>query len=74
MKIRFAKNIDAISGGMEIDIKQVTLDTVRTFYTDKTLTSAQKRDLEPFGKYIDQLKGMDALLGDMWEYYMYGNS
>ena len=50
------------------------VDTVRTFYTDKTLTSAQKRDLEPFGKYIDQMKGMDAFLGDMWEYYMYGNS
>jgi len=45
------------------------VDTVRTFYTDKTLTATQRRDLKPFGKYIDQMKGLDVMLGDVWEYY-----
>lgn len=45
------------------------VDTVRTFYTDKTLTSAQRKDLKSFGKYIDQMKCLDAMLGDAWEYY-----
>lgn len=45
------------------------IDTVRTFYTDKTLTATQRKDLKPFGKIIDQMKGLDAMLGDAWEFY-----
>ena len=49
------------------------VDTVRTYYTDKTLTSAQRKDLQSFGKFIDEMKGLDAMLGDAWE-YMYLNN
>lgn len=49
------------------------VDTVRTYYTDKTLTSAQRKDLQSFGMFIDEMKGLDAMLGDAWE-YMYLNN
>lgn len=49
------------------------VDTVRTYYTDKTLTSVQRKDLQSFGKFIDEMKGLDAMLGDAWE-YMYLNN